>query len=134
MDFDQQAVCSYGDGGPGKRQNFVALASPVAGIDENRQVAAFLNSRDDGQVQSVAREIGKSSYAALAEHHVVVAFGKDVFGGHQELVESSGHASLQQYRFLCAARVLEQRKILHVARANLDDVGVFFNQNERFVV
>ena len=33
-----------------------------------------------------------------------------------------------------AARALEQRKILHVARADLDYVCVFFDEVERFVV
>src|ERR1700694_1259335 len=33
-----------------------------------------------------------------------------------------------------AARAFEQGKILHVARADLDDVGVFFDEVEAFVV
>src|SRR5258708_15782415 len=41
MDFDEQAIGADGDGGARKRQNFVALAGAVAGIDKNRKMAAF---------------------------------------------------------------------------------------------
>src|SRR5207245_9637028 len=42
--------------------------------------------------------------------------------------------SLEKNGLLGAAGALEEREILHVARANLDDVGVFFDELERFVV
>src|SRR5208283_104193 len=65
---------------------------------------------------------------------VVVAFGEDVFGGHQEFVESGGHAALEKDGEFGAAGTFEEREILHVARADLDDVGVFLDEIERFVV
>src|SRR5664280_3178174 len=35
---------------------------------------------------------------------------------------------------MCPARALQQRIILHVARADLDDVSVLLHQFERFVI
>ncbi len=82
MNFDEEAIGADGDGGAGERQHFVALASAVAGIDKNGEMAAFFYRRDDGEVEGVARKIGERSNAALAQHDVVIAFGEDILGGH----------------------------------------------------
>jgi hypothetical protein len=54
VDFDEQAVGSHGDCGARERKNLVALAGAVARIDEDGQVAAFLDGGNDRKVQSVA--------------------------------------------------------------------------------
>ena len=134
MDFDEEAIGANGDGGAGKRENFVALAGTVRGIDEDGEVAAFFDGGNDRQVQGVAGEIGEGAHAAFAEHHVVVAFGKDVLGGHEELVERGGHAALEEDGLFGTPCALEQREVLHVASADLDDVGIFLDEVERFVI
>ncbi len=53
MDFDKEAIGANGDGSAGERQNFVALASAVAGIDKNGEMAAFFYRGNDGEVQGV---------------------------------------------------------------------------------
>ena len=106
----------------------------MAAINHNRQMAEALDGRYQAQVEGVARVIGKGANAALTEDHVVVAFAHYVLGGHQEFFESGRHAALQQNGFAPASGTFEQRKILHVACANLDHVGVFFNQFQRFAV
>ena len=107
VDFDEEAVGSYGGGGAGERQDFVALAGAVAGIDQDGQVAAFFYGGDDGEVEGVAGVVGESADAAFAEHDVVVAFAEDVFGGHEEFVESGGHAALEEDGFFGAAGAFE---------------------------
>src|ERR1700687_1120427 len=134
MDFDEEAIGADSDGGSWKRENFVALAGSVGRIDEDRKVAALFDGRYDGEVERVARKIGEGAHAALTENDVVVAFGEDVFGGHEEFVERGGHTALEENGLFGAARAVEQGKILHVARADLDDVGVFFDEVEAFVV
>src|SRR5882724_4830117 len=54
MDFDEQAIGTNGDGSAGQWENLVALASAVAGIDEDGQVAALLDGGDHGEVERVA--------------------------------------------------------------------------------
>ena len=134
MDFDEEAVGAYGDGGAGEGQDFVALAGAMTGIDENGEVAALFDGGHYGEVEGVAGEIGEGTHAAFAEHDVVVAFGKDVFGGHEEFVEGGRHPAFEKDGKLGAASAFEEGEVLHVARADLDDVGVFFDEVERFVV
>src|SRR6267378_8582720 len=132
VDFDEEAIGANGDGSAGEREYFVALAGTVAGIDEDGQVAALLDGGDDGEVERVARKVGKGADAALAKHDVVVALRHDVFGGHEKFVERGGHAALEEDVLFGAAGALEQREILHVARADLNDVGVFLDKVEGF--
>ena len=65
---------------------------------------------------------------------LIVSFGQDVFGGHEEFVERGGHAALEEDGLFGAAGAFEQGEILHVAGADLDDVGVLLDEVERFVV
>ena len=134
MHFDDEAVSAYGNRRAGKRKDLVALSSAMARVDQDWQVTTFFYRRHNCKIESVARKIRKGANAAFAEHHVVIAFGQNVFGGHQEFVEGGGHAALQQNGLFRTARPLEEREILHIAGANLDHVGVFFHQVERFVV
>src|SRR6266446_6864013 len=55
----------------------------------------------------------------------------DVFGGHEKFVERGGHAALEEDGFFGAAGALEQGEILHVAGADLNDVGVFLDEAKR---
>src|SRR5579862_2643047 len=65
MNFDKQAIRAYGYGSARKRKNFVALAGAMAGIDENRQMAAFFDGGNDSEVQRVARKIREGANAAF---------------------------------------------------------------------
>ena len=134
VDFDEQAIGADSDSSAGKRQNFVALAGAVRGIDEDGQVAALFDGGNDGEIERVTGEVGEGADAAFAEHHVVVALGEDVFSGHEKFVERGGHAALEKDGKLGAAGAFEEREILHVARADLDDVGVLLDEVEGFVV
>src|SRR5229473_1884895 len=87
VDFHQQSIRANGNGCARERQDFVAFAGSVAGVNQNRQVAAFFHCRHDGQIQRVARMIREGAHAALAQHHVVISFGEHVLGGHQEFIE-----------------------------------------------
>jgi hypothetical protein len=132
--FHDQAVGSDGDRGARQRRDFVALAGAVAGIDDDGQMAQALDGGHDAEVERVAGVIGESAHSALAEDDVVVALAHDVFGGHEKFFERGGDAALQEHRLAGASGALEQRKILHVARADLDHVGILIDQIERFVV
>jgi len=134
VNFDQEAVGAYRYRGSGEGENFVALAGTVGRIDENGEVAALFYRGDYREIERVAREIGEGADTAFTEHDVVVAFGEDVFGGHEEFIESGGHAAFEKDGKLGAACSFEEREILHVASADLDDIGVLFDEVEGFVV
>src|SRR6267143_279200 len=108
MNFNEEAISANGDSSSGEWQHFVALAGAVSGIDENGQVTAFFDGGDDGEVKGIARKIGEGAHTALAEHHVVIALGEDVLGGHEEFVERGGHPALEENGFLGAAGAFQK--------------------------
>src|SRR3989442_13225921 len=59
VDFDEKAIGANGNGGARKRQNFVALASAVAVVDENGEVDAVFDGRKDTEGAGVAGKIGE---------------------------------------------------------------------------
>src|SRR5205814_1947276 len=65
----------------------------------------------------------KRADPALAEHHRLVALLEDVFGRHQQLLQSAREAALDQRRAPAPADLGQKRVVLHVARADLDHVG-----------
>src|SRR5580692_74676 len=134
MDFDNQPIRTDGHGCPRKRSNFIPLAGALARIDNNRQVAKPLHRRNHTQIERVAGVVGESAYPALAQNHVVVAFAHHILGRHQKFFQRRRHATLHHDRPLRSARTPEQRVVLHIARANLNDVGVLLHQVERFMV
>src|SRR5579872_3548790 len=134
VNFDHESIRANSDCGAGERRDFVALAGAVAGIDQNRQMAQPLHRGHNAQVERVTRVIGERADSAFAERDVVVAFAEDVLGCHQKFFESGGHAALEENRLAGASGAFQQREILHVAGADLDDVGIFFDQIERLVI
>ena len=104
------------------------VARRVARVDDHRQVRVQLQPRHGAEVEREARRGLERADAALAQDHVLVALLQDVVGGHQQLVERGGQPALEQHRLAELARHLEQRVVLHVARADLDHVGVLGDQ------
>src|SRR2546430_1192274 len=108
MHFHKQSVCSDGDRGAGEGKHLVAFPGAMAWVHKDRQVAALFYGGHDSEVERVAGKVGEGAHAALAEHDVVIAFTQNVFGGHEEFVESCGHAALEQHRLLCTSSPLQQ--------------------------
>src|SRR6266404_6023325 len=134
VNFDDQPISSDGYGGAGEWRYFVALAGAVAGINDDGQVAEALDGRHDAEIECVAGVIGESPHSALAENYVVVALAHDVLGGHEKFFERCRDAAFQQDGFAGASGALEQREVLHVAGADLDDIGVLVDEVERLVI
>src|ERR1019366_5294652 len=132
--FNHHTICTDGNRSARHWQHFVALARAVAWVDKDWQVAELLHGGNNAEVERITRVIGKRAHAALAEDHFVVALAHDVLGGHEKFVERGRHAAFEQHRHAQTASALEQRKILHVARANLHDVSPLRDQIEGFIV
>src|SRR5258706_9745165 len=124
MDLDHQAVRADGDRRARERQDLLPLAGAVGRIHEDRQVRDALDIRNGGEIERVARVVGEGPHAALAEDHFVVALREEVFGREEELLERGRHAALQEDGLARLAELLQQREVLHVARADLQAVGV----------
>ena len=96
----------------------------MRGVADDGQMRKFFDDRDRGEIECVARVGFEGTDAALAEHHVVVAAGKNVFGAEQQLLHGSGKAALQQHRLADFAESAEKIVVLHVARAHLEHVHI----------
>ncbi len=105
-----------------------ALARPVTRIDEDWQVRQSLGGRDDGQIERVAAVIGERSDAPFAENHLIVAAGQYVFRGHEPFFQRGAHATFEQHRLARLRYPLEEREVLHIAGANLNDVDCLLNR------
>src|SRR5262249_13137489 len=123
-DFNKEAVGTCGDGGPGHGRDFVAASRAVRRIGPHGQVRKLLDYWYRGKIERVARVGFKGADAALAENHVVVAAGKDVFGAEQELFHRRRHTAFEKNGFADFAECAQQVIVLHVARADLVNVHV----------
>ena len=84
----------------------------------------LVQHRDGCQIERVSGVIVKRADAALAENDIVVAAGHDIFRAHQQLLERVGKPALEQNRFLDRAHLFQKIVILHVARADLNDINI----------
>ncbi len=88
----------------------------------------------DAEIERVAGVVGEGPHSALAEDYVVVALAHDVLGRHEKFFERGGDAALQEDGPAGSSGALEQREVLHVSGADLDDISVLIDQIERFVI
>src|SRR5690606_26954208 len=122
--FDDQAMGSRGDASQGHRGHQVTAPGAVAGVDDDRQVAELADERDRVQVKGEAGGGVEAADTAFAEDDAVVAAGQDVLGREQPLLDGGGEAALEEDGAIDAGDALEERKVRHVAAADLEDIGV----------
>ena len=67
------------------------------------------------------------SHPTLAENDVVVAPKQDVLGGKQPLLDRRGESALEEHRNAHCPNFAQERKVLHVARTDLQHVRVLRN-------
>ncbi len=123
VDLHDDPVGAHRGGCQRQRQHEVAPPGGVARVDDDRQVRELLEHRHRRQVERVAVGGLERADPALAQQHVRVALLEDVLRRHQQLVERRGDPALEQRRAPGAADLGQQRVVLHVASADLDDVG-----------
>src|SRR3990172_32752 len=124
VNLDDQAVDAGGDGGQRDGRDQVPLACGVAGVADDRQMAQPLDHRYCVHVEGEAGGRLVGADAALAEDDVGVAVGEDVRGGEQPLLDRRPHAALEEHGLVRLADLVQEGEVLHVAAANLEDVGV----------
>ena len=104
------------------------LPGAVAGVEDHRQVGERFEHRDGVDIGGVAGGGLEGADAALAQDHPPVAVREDVFGRHQQLFDRGGDAAFEQHRVLAFAGGVQQGKVLHVARADLQHIGILGHQ------
>ena len=97
----------------------------MARVDDDRQMGQLRCSIGTAaRSERVAGVVVKRADAALAEDDLLVAAGHDVFRAHQQLFDGVGQAALEQDGLVGLAKLLEQVKVLHIPRADLNHVDV----------
>ena len=86
------------------------------------------------EVEHVARGGIEASHSTLAQNDALVAFSEDVLSAQQQVVDRRRHSALQQHGLFHFADCLEERIILHVARADLDAICELGNHLRAFGV
>ena len=124
MHLDQQCISPGSDGRSRHRRNLVATPRSMRRICRHRQVRELVNDRNRRNIHGVPRVGLKGSNAALAQDHVVVSAGHNVFRRQQHLLQRCGDPTLQQHRLAYLAQFAQQIEILHVARAHLQNIHV----------
>ncbi len=104
------------------------MASGVGGVDDHRQMGQLLEHRHRRDIQGVAGGRLEGADTPLAQQHPAVPLREDVLGAHQELLDGGRHPPLEQDRLVELAEHLEQGEVLHVAGADLHDVGIAGHQ------
>ncbi len=91
-------------------------------IRRHGQVRELVNDRDGRNIKSVASIGFERANSALAQDDIVVSTSHNVFGGEQQLFQCRSNAPFEQNRLFDFPQFTQQIEILHVARANLEDV------------
>src|SRR6266850_1189196 len=128
VDLDDEAIASRRDRRARQLRHHVPPTGAVARVGDDRQVTQLLHDRNRGDVERVARRGLERADAALAQDHVVVAAREDVLGREQPFLDGRGDAALEQHRLAGVTELPQQRVVLHVARAHLEDVAVLRDQ------
>ena len=113
------------------RLDQVPLAGSVARVNDHREMGEALDDRDRGNVKRVPGVVLERLDPTLAHHHLHVAAVEDVLGSHDPLLHRHTRASLQHDRRPRASYLAQERIVLAVPCADLQDVGVPHNRVKR---
>ena len=93
-------------------------------IDDHRQVGEVVEEGHGGQVERVAGICLERPDASFAQDHVGIAGADDVLGRHQPLLDRRAVPALEHHRPGDPSDRGQERVVLHVPGADLEDVGV----------
>lgn len=128
MDFDDDSVGAGGDSRGCDSTDEVASSGGMAGVDDDGQMGPFLDDGDGGDVEGVADAIFEGFDASFAEDDVAVSLAEDVFGGEEPILDGGSESAFEDDGCLGFSDFAEEVEILHVSSADLEGVGVFFDE------
>ena len=96
----------------------------MAGVHQHRQVGGLFQNGDGGGIQCGPCGGQAALHTALAQDHLLIAAGEDILRRQQEFLHRGGQTPLQHHRAAQLAQRLQQRVVLHIPGAHLQDVHV----------
>jgi hypothetical protein len=127
VDLDQKSIGADGDSASAEHRDQIGPATPLARINNHRQMRFFLGNGDCGEIQCIPRVGLECPDTAFTEQDVRVTLGKDIFCRKQPLLDPLAHSALEQHWFPALCALNQQLEILGVSRADLEDIGRFTN-------
>src|SRR6266851_4666672 len=122
MHFEQEPIRSASRRGQRHGNDEVAVSGGVGGVDDDREPSVKLRIGDRREIQRVAQLGLKRSDSALAENDLLVSAGEEVLRGEEPLLDGGAESALQQHRAPDPGKSAQERKVLHVPGAYLEDV------------
>src|SRR5438132_1686887 len=98
----------------------------MAGINDDGEMGQFMEQWHTGKIKHIACVGIEAANAAFTENDVGIARGYNVLGGQQPLVDGCCKPTLEHdgTSKTIATGSQQEREVLHVATAYLQDVGV----------
>ncbi len=124
MDFDDDSVCPHPLCCQGQRLHPDCISGGVRGIDDHGEVRQFLEMGNSGDIEHVRAASTEGTNAPLHQYDLLVAFGQQVFGRPQPLVEGGRGTAPQQHWFAQPTDHPEELEVLHAARADLKGIDL----------
>jgi len=90
VDFDHEPVRTRGYGGPGHGAHFFTDARGMARIDDHGKVGQLLDYGYSRKIQSISGIGLEGPDASFTKNNLVIAFGQNIFGGHEPFFNGSG--------------------------------------------
>src|SRR4030043_2420872 len=106
----------------------------MGGVDDNGEVAYSLDGGNSAEVEGIPGVIREGADAPFTENDARIAFGHDVFGGHEPFIDGGGETALEQDGLFHLSGQAQERVVLHVPGADLDDVGIISYNGETFAI
>ena len=116
------------------RGDLIPGPGAVTRISDNGQMRLRMNRWHGRQIKHIPCRRVEGSHATLAQNHLAVALGEDVFGRQEQVADRGREPPLEEHRHVQLADALEQRIVLHVPRANLNAVGVLGDEMCAFFI
>ena len=133
MYLAHDAICTGSDRCHGHGLYHPAAAGRVARIDDDRQVAHALHRCHRRKIERISRRLLKGTNAALAEDDIMISLRHDVFRTHQPFLDRRRHPALQKHRHMETADRFQKIEVLHISRADLDEVDLLLQEHADLV-
>ena len=127
MNFDNETIGTGGDACSGDGRDECGVTRGMTRVDDDRKVRKFFEDGHGVDVGGVAGGGFKGADAALAQDDAMIAAVEDVFACHQHFFDGGRHAAFEEHRRAGIAEGTQQVEVLHVARAELEYVYIFFH-------
>ena len=124
MNLNDQSVRPSGNRSQGYWSNQIPLPCAVTGIAYNRKMAESFDHRNSSHVKCETGEGLKASDSTLTENHFLVPTSHHIFGCQQPLFVGRGQTALDHDGLTKLANLIKKVVVLHVPRANLQDICV----------